>query len=206
VHFPSTSKVMIEFCPCPTHLMWRNSPKEITSPLNKNSTPSCQYSLFDNPTKSRKKKGDAMENMLGNTLGTRRTYWRTDENPTGNLKGTVETHWEPGKSEKKKSSSRTPPPPKLKRKKKKARHVECMHGPSHWLQEISLPKRVGHYFWPELVPPCKEEHPTGGTYFYLFCFILISWGCLTSFFFFFFFFWQWANLIGPSQKKKKKRS
>jgi len=27
-----------------------------------------------------------------------------------------------------------------------------MLGPSHWLQEISLPKRVCHYFWPGLMP------------------------------------------------------
>jgi len=36
---------------------------------------------------------------------------------------------------------------------------------------------------------------------YSFGFILISWGCLTSPTFFFFCFLQWANLIGPLQKK-----
>ncbi len=39
-------------------------------------------------------KWDAMENMLGNTLGTWATYWE----PIENLKG---THWEREKNEKK---------------------------------------------------------------------------------------------------------
>jgi hypothetical protein len=43
----------------------------------------------------------------------------------------VRTHWEPGK---------------------KGKHLECMLGPSHWLHEISLPKRVGHHFWLGLIP------------------------------------------------------
>jgi hypothetical protein len=35
-----------------------------------------------------------------------------------------------------------PPPPALPNiKGKKARHLECMLGPSHWLHEISLPKK-----------------------------------------------------------------
>jgi hypothetical protein len=53
----------------------------------------------------------------------------------GNLKG---TQWEPGKTEKKSSSN--PPSPNLKGKN--ARHFESVLGPSHWLHEISLPKRV----------------------------------------------------------------
>jgi hypothetical protein len=43
-------------------------------------------------------KWGAMENMLGNTLGTWATYWE----PIENLKG---THWEQGKNEKKNPSS-----------------------------------------------------------------------------------------------------
>jgi hypothetical protein len=43
-------------------------------------------------------KRDAMENMLGNTLGTWATYWE----PIENLKG---THWEGEKNEKKNPSS-----------------------------------------------------------------------------------------------------
>jgi hypothetical protein len=71
-------------------------------------------------------------------------------------------------------------PPKLKGKK--ARHLECMLGPSHWLHEISLPKRVPRHFWPQLIPLAKNTLPIWG---YLFCFILIVLGCLTSPKFFF---------------------
>jgi hypothetical protein len=31
-----------------------------------------------------------------------------------------------------------------------------MLGPSHWLHEISLPKRVHHHFWPGLVRLAKN--------------------------------------------------
>jgi hypothetical protein len=41
----------------------------------------------------------------------------------------------------------------------KARHLDCMLGPSHWLDEISLPKRVCHHFWPELIPIAKNTLP-----------------------------------------------
>jgi hypothetical protein len=34
-----------------------------------------------------------------------------------------------------------------------------MLGPSHWLHEISLPKRIGHHFWAWANTSCKE-HPT----------------------------------------------
>jgi len=54
-----------------------------------------------------------------------------------------------------------------------------MLGPSNWLHEICLPKRDHHHFRPVLVPLAKKPY-------YLFCFILISWGCLTSPTFFFF--------------------
>jgi hypothetical protein len=40
--------------------------------------------------------------------------------------------------------------------------LECMLGPSHWLHEIYLPKRVCQDFWPGLLPLCKE-HPTYST-------------------------------------------
>jgi hypothetical protein len=39
---------------------------------------------------------------------------------------------------------------------------------------------------------------------YLFCFILISWGCLTSLHFLFLFI-QWANLVDPKTKLKLRR-
>jgi hypothetical protein len=34
-----------------------------------------------------------------------------------------------------------------------------MLGPSHWLHEISLPKRVPHHFWPGLIPLAKNTLP-----------------------------------------------
>ncbi len=82
-----------------------------------------------------------MENMLGNTLGTSKTYWELQ----GNIAG---THREPGKNEIKSFSPL--PLPKLKRKK--AMHLEL----SHWLHEISLLKRVGHHFGPRLIPLAKN--------------------------------------------------
>ncbi len=50
-----------------------------------------------------------------------------------------------------------PPPPT--EKEKKARHLECMLGPSHWLHEISLSKRVCHHFWPRLICLAKNTLP-----------------------------------------------
>ncbi len=41
----------------------------------------------------------------------------------------------------------------------KVRHLECMLGPSRWLHEISLPKRVDHHFWPGLIPNAKNTVP-----------------------------------------------
>jgi hypothetical protein len=55
-----------------------------------------------------------------------------------------------------------PPPPNLKGKN--ARHLEGMLGPSHSLHEISVPKRVHHHFWPQLIPLAKNTCSTGGTY------------------------------------------
>ncbi len=51
----------------------------------------------------------------------------------------------------------TPPPPNIKGKK--ASHLECMLGPCRWLHEISLPKRLGHHFWPGLTPLAKNTLP-----------------------------------------------
>jgi hypothetical protein len=75
---------------------------------------------------------------LGNILG---TWWQ----PIGNLKG---TWWEQRKNEKKSSPH---PHPKLKRKKIKALWVHTK--PSHWLHEISIPKRVHHHFQHGLIIP-----------------------------------------------------
>jgi len=65
----------------------------------------------------------------------------------------VRTHWEAGKYEK----NLPHPPPKHKREK--TRHLECMLGPSHWLHEISPPKRLGHHFWPGLTHLAKNTLP-----------------------------------------------
>ncbi len=51
---------------------------------------------------------------------------------------------------------KNPSPLKLKKGQKKARHLECMLGPSHWLHEISLPKRVGQHFGPGLPALAKN--------------------------------------------------
>jgi len=51
------------------------------------------------------------------------------------------------------------PPPKKNLKGKKARHLEGMLEPSHWLHEISLPKRVCHHFRPGLIPLAKNTLP-----------------------------------------------
>jgi hypothetical protein len=79
--------------------------------------------------------------------------WGTCWEPIGNLKGNIlRTHWEAGKYEK------IPHPLPSKHKRKK-RHLECMLGPSRWLHEISLPKRLGHHFWPGLTPLAKNTLP-----------------------------------------------
>jgi hypothetical protein len=84
------------------------------------------------------------------------THWELgerNENLMGTLKwNVVGTHWEPGEK-----IPPLPRPPNLKGKK--ARHLECMLGPSHWLHEISLPKRVRHLFWPGLIPLAKNTLP-----------------------------------------------
>jgi hypothetical protein len=59
----------------------------------------------------------------------------------------------------KKSLSLSPSPhlsPLQNIKGKKERHLECMLGPSHWLHEISLLKRLGHHFWPGLTALAKN--------------------------------------------------
>jgi hypothetical protein len=82
--------------------------------------------------------------MLGKILG---THWELKRN-------IVRTHWEAGKNEKK---IFTPPSQNIKRKK--ARHLECMLGPSHWLHEISLPKKLRHHFWHGLWALAKNTAP-----------------------------------------------
>jgi hypothetical protein len=62
---------------------------------------------------------------------------------------------EPRKNEKKSF----PHPQKKNLKGIKARHLECMLGPSHWLHEIFLPKRVHHHFWLGLIPSTKNTLP-----------------------------------------------
>jgi len=60
-----------------------------------------------------------------------------------------------------KKKSFYPPPAPLPPnfKMKKASHLECMPGPSHWLHDFSLPRRVHHYIWPELIPLAKNTLP-----------------------------------------------
>jgi len=55
------------------------------------------------------------------------------------------------------------PPQNLKGKS--ARHLECMLGPSHWLHEIYLQKRVPHHFWPRLIPLAKNTLHIKGNIF-----------------------------------------
>jgi len=88
--------------------------------------------------------------MLGKTL----QNWGTDWELEGNI---VRTRWEAGKYE-------TAPI-----KGKKARNLECMLGPSPWLHENSLPKRLGHHFWPGLAPLAKNTLPiqSGSTFDFL---------------------------------------
>jgi hypothetical protein len=83
-----------------------------------------------------------MENILWNTLGTWRGH---SENTLGTRK-----KW-------KKSF------PSQNLKWKKVRQLECMFQPSNWLHEISLPKIIGHHFWPRLIPLAKNTlliHPS----------------------------------------------
>jgi hypothetical protein len=82
-----------------------------------------------------------MENMLGNPLGTLREH---NENTLGT---------------KVKFKKNPPPPPPPNLKGKKTMHLECMLGPSHWLHEISLPKRVCHHFWHGLIPLANNTLP-----------------------------------------------
>jgi hypothetical protein len=60
-----------------------------------------------------------------------------------------------GKMEKKNLPSHPPPPPQNLQGKSKA-HLDGMLGPSHWLHEISLPKKVHHHFWHGLLHLAKN--------------------------------------------------
>jgi hypothetical protein len=81
--------------------------------------------------------------MLGKILG---THWELERN-------IVRTHWEVEENEKK---IFPPPHPTQNIKGKKTKHLECMFGPSHWLHEISLSKRLHHHFWHGLTPLAKN--------------------------------------------------
>jgi hypothetical protein len=87
-----------------------------------------------------------MEKMLGKILG---THWELERN-------IMRTHWEVGKNEKKKKFLFPPPTPPQNIKRKKTMHLECMLGPSHWLHEIFLSKKLHHHFWHELTPLAKN--------------------------------------------------
>jgi hypothetical protein len=68
-----------------------------------------------------------------------------------------------GSREKLKRKSLSPPlpapHPPQNIKGKKERHLEWMLGPSHWLHEISLPKRLCHHFWHGLITPLAKNTP-----------------------------------------------
>jgi hypothetical protein len=66
-------------------------------------------------------------------------------------------HWELGEHIENQGKMKKNPSPIPNWKGKKVRHLHCMLGPSHWLHEISLSKRVCHHFWPGLICPCKEQ-------------------------------------------------
>jgi hypothetical protein len=51
------------------------------------------------------------------------------------------------------SPSPLSPPQNIKGKKES---LECMLEPSHWLHEISLPKRLCHHFWHGLTVLAKN--------------------------------------------------
>jgi hypothetical protein len=74
------------------------------------------------------------------------------ENSKRNIVG---THLELGKNGKKIKILPLAPP---NLKGNKTRQVECMLGRSHWLHEISLPKRICCHFWPGLIPLAKEHN------------------------------------------------
>jgi len=95
--------------------------------------------------------GEHVEEHNGNLKNLMKSHWKLERN-------IVKTHWEPRKNEKKSF------PPELK--KKKARHLECMLGPSHWLHEISPPKRVWHHFWPQLLALAKNTLFINWGYFF----------------------------------------
>ncbi len=108
-----------------------------------------------------------MENMLGNKLGTWGTNWELEKN-------IVQTHWEPGKNEKKNPSPPPPPPHQTWNENKQGTLSACLGLPIIGYMKFVLPKRVGHHFWPGLITPCKEQHPTYSTHGWLGA-ILMPW-------------------------------
>ncbi len=99
------------------------------------------------PRHMEQKCGD-MENVLGNTLGTWGIHWVPDGNPFRTWKE------HSGNRLRTRGKWKKHPPQNLEGKS--ARHLECMLGPSHWLHEIYLQKRVPHHFWPGLIPLAKN--------------------------------------------------
>jgi len=84
--------------------------------------------------------GEHVGEHIGNLLGTETEH-------VGNTLGT------------RKKMKKNPSHPKLERKQK-ARYLECMLGASHWLHEISLPKKVSHHFWLGVIPFPKNTLPS----------------------------------------------
>jgi len=95
-----------------------------------------------------------------------RCCWEHVGEYIGNLGNILGTQWEPGKNEKK-----ILPRPKLKRKKSKAT----------WVHAWAVPLAAWNSSSQKSLSPFLARPNTP----YLFCFILISWGCLTSPTFFF---------------------
>ncbi len=118
----------------------------LTKNINKNKAKHTKMLIWD-------KSEVVWRTCWGNTLGTWGTCWGNILRTWGTCWG---THQAPGKNEKKSSF---PPPPhqNLKRKTNKQGTLSACFGPCHWLHKISLPRRVGHYFWPRLIPPFAKN-------------------------------------------------
>jgi hypothetical protein len=121
-------------------------------------------------------KWGALGNVLGNTMGTWRTYWEHHEKSLGTLwqldenivltsweliENLIRTHWEQEENEKSLHLH------SLQTQKIHRGHVE----PSHWLHAIFIFKIVGHIFWHRLLAAAKKlrctqilAHILGGTY------------------------------------------
>ncbi len=95
-----------------------------------------------------------------------RICWGTNLELGEHIRNLMRIHWElkrniehignQGKMKKENLPPHLPNSPSPQTYKEKARHLDGMLGPSHWLHEISLPKRVHHHFWPGLVRLAKN--------------------------------------------------